>query len=119
LSKKNSKFKSLSSSMIILWRNQTSSHDVNETFPVQNTSWTTNNSKPSLQSTKSSLNILSASFLSLCKFSLFFLFGCWNGLHKCSPRWVDIVGKIIAHCVDMAIHFVVASRCFSTCKFGK
>jgi hypothetical protein len=54
--------------------NCTSFYDVNETFLVPKMSWVTNNSRSSLQSTKSSLNILSASFLCLCKFSLFFLF---------------------------------------------
>jgi hypothetical protein len=55
--------------------NDTSFNDVYETFLVPKMSWAMNNSKPSLQSTKSSLDILSASFLCLCKLSFFFVLG--------------------------------------------
>jgi hypothetical protein len=68
-------------------KNDTSFHDLYETFLVPKMSWATNNSKPSLQSTESSLYILLASFLCLCKLSFFVCFGSRNGLHKCSPRW--------------------------------
>jgi hypothetical protein len=100
-------------------KNHTSSHDINETFLVLKTSWTPNNGKPVLQSTKSSFNILSTCFLCFCKFNLFLCFGLLNGLHKCCPRRKDVIGKVITKCIVMAIHFLVARRSFSTCKFGK
>jgi hypothetical protein len=101
-------------------KNDTSFHDVYATFLVQKTSygpWTIANL--ACKAPKS----LSISFRQAsCAFAnsaSFFVLGSRNGLHKCSPRWVDVVGKIVTHCVVMVIHFLVANRSFSICKFGK
>jgi hypothetical protein len=61
-------------------KDHTSCHDVNENFLIPKMSWTPNNGKPSLQSTKSSFNILSTCFLCFCKFSMFLCLGLLNGL---------------------------------------
>jgi hypothetical protein len=73
-------------------KNHTTCHDVDKGFLVPKSGWATNNSKPCLQNTKSSLNVLASCFLSLGKFSFYSILGILDRLNKSCPIRIDAIG---------------------------